>query len=179
LGNCLKKAGWARKDFVVTTKILRGGPGINDTFLSRKHVIEGTLASLKRMQLDYVDVVFAHRYDRETPIEEVCRAFNWLIDQGKAFYWATSEWTPEQIMEANMCCEKLGLAKPICDQLEYNVFVRKRIESEMVPIFEKTGYGTTVWSPLAGGYLTGKYNDGKCPEGSRYANPTWPKRIFS
>ena len=175
LGKCLKKAAWARKDYVVTTKILRSGEGVNDCFLSRKHIIEGTTASLGRLQLDYVDVVYAHRYDFETPIEETCRAFNWLINHGKAFYWATSEWTPQQIMEAFECCERLGLAKPVADQAEYNLFSRQNVEADMSSMFEKYGYGTTVWSPLAGGYLTGKYNDGKLPEGSRYADPSFPK----
>lgn len=177
MGKCLKKAGWARKDYVISTKILRCGPGVNDSFLSRKHVIEGFTASLERLQLDYADLAFAHRYDAETPIEEVCRAFNWLIDHGKAFYWATSEWSPQQIMEANECCEKHGLIKPIADQAEYNMLNRKNLEAEYVPLFTKYGYGTTIWSPLAGGYLTGKYNDGTEPPGTRYGSSPWPKGI--
>ncbi len=178
LGRCLKRAGWARKDFVVNTKILRCGPGVNDCFLSRKHIIEGVHNSLKRLQLDYVDVVFAHRYDSETPMEEVCRAFNWLIENGKAFYWATSDWSAQQIMEAFECCERHDLIRPIADQVEYNLFIRDKMENEYVPLFEKYGYGTTVWSPLAGGYLTGKYNEGKLPEGSRYTKPPWDARTF-
>ena len=160
---------------MLSTKVLRCGTGVNDSFLSRKHIIEGFTASLARLQVDYADVVFAHRYDMETPMEEVCRAFNWLIEQGKAFHWATSDWSAQEIMEANECCERLDLMKPIADQAEYNVFIRQKMEVEYVPLFEKRGYGTTIWSPLAGGYLTGKYNDGKVPVGTRYATPPWPQ----
>lgn len=168
MGKAIKRAGWARKDFVLSTKYIGCGKGVNDKFLSRKHILEGVDASLKRLQLDYMDVAFAHRYDYDTPIEEVCRAFNKVIDQGKAFYWATSEWSPAQIMEANECCERLDLIKPIVEQPEYNLFIRNKFEAGLAPIFDKCGYGTTIWSPLAGGLLTGKYNDGKDPEDSRY-----------
>ena len=168
MGKALKKAGWARKDYVLSTKYIGCGTGVNDKFLSRKHIVEGVDASLKRLQLDYMDIAFAHRFDYETPIEEVCRAFNYIIEQGKAFYWATSEWTAEQIMEANECCERLDLIKPIADQPQYNLFDRTKFEVELVPLFDKWGYGTTIWSPLAGGYLTGKYNKGDVPADSRY-----------
>ncbi len=168
MGKAIKRAGWARKDFVLSTKYFSCGKGVNDKGLSRKHILEGVDASLKRLQLDYMDIAFAHRYDYQTSIEEVCRAFNYVIDHGKAFYWATSEWTPEQVMEAFECCERHDLIKPIADQAEYNLLTRKRLEVELVPIFEKTGYGTTIWSPLAGGYLTGKYNTGDIPADSRY-----------
>ena len=168
MGKAIKRAGWARKDFVLSTKYFIVGPGMNDTFLSRKHIIEGVEASLKRLQLDYMDIAFAHVYDYETPIEEVCRAFNYIIEQGKAFYWATSNWTADQILEAYECCERLDLIKPIAEQPEYNLFVRPSVEVELVPLFEKYGYGTIVWSPLAGGLLTGKYNKGEDPEASRY-----------
>ena len=116
MGKALKRAGWARKDFVISTKIFRGGPGVNDEMLSRKHIIEGLNASLKKLQLDYVDVVFAHRPDQNTPMEETVRAFNWCIEHNLAFYWGTSMWTPQQIMEANEVCEKLHLIKPIVEQ---------------------------------------------------------------
>eukprot|EP00826_Nyctotherus_ovalis_P012220 TRINITY_DN1320_c0_g1_i14.p1 TRINITY_DN1320_c0_g1~~TRINITY_DN1320_c0_g1_i14.p1 ORF type:complete len:362 (-),score=75.39 TRINITY_DN1320_c0_g1_i14:158-1243(-) len=178
LGKCLKKAGWPRKDYVLSTKVFRIGSKPNDEMLSRKHIIEGVTASLKRLQLDYADIVFAHRYDYETPIEETCRAFNWLIEHGKAFYWGTSEWSAEQIMEAFDCCNRLGLAKPVVDQSEYSVLMRKRFEGEMAPIFEKYGYGTTTWSPLAGGYLTGKYNNKETPGGTRYAGALWDKEMI-
>ena len=169
MGKAFKRLNVPRKDIVVSTKIFSCGSGVNDTMLSRKHIIEGTLAGLKRLELDYVDVIFAHRPDPVTPIEETCRAFNWLIENGKAFYWGTSAWTPEQAMEAHLCCEKLGLIKPIVEQAEYNLIMRKEFEVDLLPIFDKLGYGTTIWSPLASGILSGKYNDGKIPADSRFA----------
>lgn len=170
LGQCIKKAGWARKDFVLSTKIYHCGNGPNDSFLSRKHIIEGVTASLSRLQLDYADILFAHRYDPATPIEETCRAFNWLIDAGRAFHWGTSEWTAEQIMEAFECCDRLGLIRPAVDQVEYSLLARHKLEVEFVPLFEKFGYGTTTWSPLAGGFLTGKYSQGSARENARYSD---------
>ena len=143
--------------------------------------MEGLKNSLKRMELDYVDVVFAHRPDYETPLEETCRAYSWLIDQGLAFYWGTSEWTAERITDAIQTCERLNLHKPICDQCQYSMLVRDKFEREFKPLYEKFKYGTTIWSPLAGGILSGKYNDGVAPEGSRYesnkfaADNIWPK----
>jgi voltage-dependent potassium channel beta subunit len=157
LGNSLKRLSPLRKDIVISTKLASIGNEQNDAMLSRKHVIEGMEASLKRLQLDYVDIVFAHRYDYETPIEEVCRAFNWLLSHGKAFYWGTSEWTGQQIMEAIECCERHNLIKPIVEQPEYSLLMRENMEVNLVPLIEKYGFGTTVWSPLAGGYLTCKY----------------------
>ena len=169
MGKAFKKLNVARKDIVVSTKFYKVGNGVNDQMLSRKHLREGMDGSLERLQLDYVDVAFAHRFDCCTPIEEVCRSFDWLINHGKAFYWATSMWTPEQIMSANICCEKYNLIKPIAEQPEYNMLVRTNFESSLASLFAKTGYGTTIWSPLASGFLTGKYNDEKIPEGSRFA----------
>jgi voltage-dependent potassium channel beta subunit len=169
MGKAFKKLGVKRKDIVVSTKFFRVGTGINDEMLSRKHLMEGIHASLKRLELDYVDVAFAHRYDPYTPIEEVCRAFDWMVNHNKAFYWATSMWTPEQIMEAMVCCEKYNLIKPIAEQAEYNILRRDNFESNLAPIFQKMGYGSTIWSPLGNGLLTGKYNDGNIPEGSRLA----------
>eukprot|EP00826_Nyctotherus_ovalis_P012223 TRINITY_DN1320_c0_g1_i7.p1 TRINITY_DN1320_c0_g1~~TRINITY_DN1320_c0_g1_i7.p1 ORF type:complete len:323 (-),score=57.46 TRINITY_DN1320_c0_g1_i7:209-1177(-) len=178
LGKCLKKTKWPRKDFVLSTKLFASGSKPNDGYLSRKHIIEGATASLSRLDLDYADIIFAHRYDPFTPIEEVCRTFNWLIDKGKAFYWATSEWTAEQVMEAFNCCDRLGLVRPIADQIEYNVFAREKFEVNFAPLYEKYGYGTTVWSPLGGGYLTGKYNDKAFPKGARYTEKPWPKIVM-
>jgi len=162
---------------VVSTKIFFGDKGfdadggfkadvgINGKGLSRKHLIEGTTASLKRLQLDYVDVLFCHRYDYETPLEETCRAFHSLIEDGKAFYWGTSEWSATQIASAIGICDKLNLHKPIVEQPQYNMFHRERFEVEYAPIFEKYGYGTTVWSPLAAGLLTGRYLSDEKDEG--------------
>ena len=117
MGKAFKRLNVPRKDIVVSTKFYRCGKGENDWMLSRKHLAEGMEASLKRLKLDYVDVAFAHCYDHVAPMEEICRGFNWLIENGKAFYWGTSKWTSEQIMEANMCCERLGLIKPIVEQI--------------------------------------------------------------
>jgi aryl-alcohol dehydrogenase-like predicted oxidoreductase len=162
-----------RHHLVISTKIYFGTKaGIPNTIgLSRKHVIEGLKNSLKRLDLDYVDVVFCHRPDYDTPMEETCRAFDWLIRRGYAFYWGTSEWTAADIAEAHMVCEKYGLVKPIVEQPEYNLFIREKMEFGYRHLFEDKKLGTTVWSPLASGFLTGKYNDG-IPEDSRFAkNP--------
>jgi len=174
MGEAIKALNVPREDLVISTKIFfgtveEGKSKINRTGTSRKHVIEGLTASLKRLQLDYVDVVLSHRYDHETPIEETCRAFNHVIEKGMAFYWGTSEWSAEQITSAMGVCEKLGLIKPITEQPQYNMLVREKLESEFVPLFEEYKLGTTVWSPLAGGLLTGKYND-EVPKESRVAN---------
>jgi len=166
LGNAFKKLAPRREDLVVSTKIFRSGMGVNDAFLSRKHIIEGLNNSLKRLQLDYVDVVFCHRFDCSTPLEETCRAMNWLINQGKAFYWGTSEWSASEIGEAHVVCEKLGLIKPIVEQCQYNMLVREKMENEFVHLFKTTKLGTTVWSPLFSGVLTGKYIN-ETPKGSR------------
>ena len=115
---------------------VENGVGVNDRSLSRKHIIEGMRGSLNRLQLTYVDIVFAHRYDEGVPIEEVVRAFDWLIRKGKAFYWGTSMWTPAQIMEANECCEKLGLMKPVVEQSEYSMLKRDNMENMLPFIFE-------------------------------------------
>lgn len=163
-----------RSHFVLTTKIFFGtSRGVsrkrwvaNQRGLSRKHIIEGTLASLARLQVDYVDVVFAHRPDDHTPMEEIVRGFNYLIDHGLAFYWCTSEWSAQQIRHAINVAERLRLVAPICEQPQYNMLHRHRMEVEYVPLFQDTGMGTTIWSALSSGILTGKYNDG-IPEGSR------------
>ena len=128
MGNVLKKGGWKRSDLVISTKIFWGGRGPNDTGLSRKHVIEGTLASLERMQLDYVDLLFCHRPDIRTPIEETVRAMNYLIDQGKVFYWGTSEWSADKIMEAWAVARREHLIPPLMEQPHYNMFTRERVE---------------------------------------------------
>lgn len=167
-GKALKALNVPREDLVISTKIFFGSKTgqINRVGCSRKHIIEGTLASLKRLQLDYVDVIFCHRYDEETPIEETVRAMNWLITNNKAFYWGTSEWTSEQIRKAFEVCEKLGLAKPVVEQPQYNMLVRDNFEKNLHTLFEEYKLGTTIWSPLAGGILTGKYRDG-IPKDSR------------
>jgi len=143
-----------------------GRKGPNDTGLSRKHIIEGLNESLERLQLDYVDIVFAHRADTTVPMVEVVRAFNHVINQGKAHYWATSEWSAVQIEEAFHVADQYGLIPPIADQCQYNALNHTRFEVEYKPLFDKYKYGTTVFGALASGLLSGKYNDG-IPEGSR------------
>jgi voltage-dependent potassium channel beta subunit len=166
MGNVIKKAGWKRSDLVISTKIFWGGKGPNKTGLSRKHIIEGANASLARLQLDYVDLIFCHRPDRFTPIEETVRAMNYLIDQGKAFYWGTSEWSAQNITEAYGIARREHLIPPLMEQPQYNMFHRERVESEYIRLYREIGLGTTIWSPLASGLLTGKYNQG-IPEGTR------------
>ncbi len=158
MGAVIKRAGWKRSDLVISTKIFWGGQGPNDRGLSRKHIVEGIDASLARLQLDYVDLVFAHRADFHTPMEETVRAFNHLIDQGKAFYWGTSEWSATEIMEAHAIARREHLIPPLMEQPQYHMFHRQRFEVEYAPLYEEFGYGTTIWSPLASGLLTGKYN---------------------
>ncbi|KAK7051461.1 hypothetical protein VNI00_004435 [Paramarasmius palmivorus] len=168
MGRVIKELGLRRSDLVITTKLfwgVRSGP--NAGGLSRKHIIEGTQESLARLQLDYVDVIFAHRCDVNVPMEEIVRAFNYVIDKGWAFYWATSEWTAQQIEEAFHIAAKLGLQGPIAEQCQHHMFHRERPEKEYAPLYKKYGLGTTVWSALASGLLTGKYNDG-IPSGSRF-----------
>jgi voltage-dependent potassium channel beta subunit len=168
MGKVLKRAGWKRSDLVLSTKIYWGGQGPNDRGLSRKHVIEGTEAALKRLQTDYVDLVFCHRPDRTTPIEETVRAMNYLIDQGMAFYWGTSEWTAEEIREAHEVARREHLIGPTMEQPQYNMLHRERVEREYARLYDAFGLGLTVWSPLASGILTGKYDDG-LQEGTRFS----------
>ena len=182
LGRCIKRLNCPREDLVISTKLYYKDldflhPKPNRTGLSRKHIIEGIKASLKRLQLDYVDVLFCHRPDLETPLEETCRAMDWIVRQGWAFYWGTSEWAPERIMEAYGICDKLGLVRPVVEQAQYNMLVRERLEVEYGNLFEKYGMGTTIWSPLAGGMLTGKYNEG-IPQDSRIGEHSHVKGSF-
>jgi voltage-dependent potassium channel beta subunit len=167
MGKALKELGWQRKDYLISTKIFWGGDGPNDRGLSYKHIIEGVNNALKRLQLDYVDFVFAHRPDPDTPIEESVFAFNQVIRQGKAFYWGTSEWSAAEIMRATDFARRNSLRPPSMEQPQYNMFHRQRFEEEYAPLYKELGYGTTTWSPLYGGLFTGKYNEGNIPEGSR------------
>ena len=168
LGKALKALNVPREKIVVSTKIFKGGPDPNDGFESRKHIIEGVKLSLKRLQLDYVDVVFCHRYDRATPLEETCRAMNFVIEKGWAFYWGTSEWNADQIERAIKICEKLNLIPPIVEQCQYSMLERKKVDDEYRDLFKLYKLGTTIWSPLKGGILTGKYLN-EIPEGTRLA----------
>lgn len=166
-----------REELVVSTKIFWGGSGVNQTGLSRKHLMEGTKNSLRRLELDYVDLLFCHRPDPDTPIEETVLAMNDLVRAGYAFYWGTSEWSADELEEAHRIAAEYKVIGPTMEQPQYNMLWRTRFEKEYAPIFEKYGMGTTIWSPLASGLLTGKYNDG-IPEGSRLANQKWLKDSF-
>lgn len=170
MGKVFKKLGWRREGIVVSTKIFWGGEGPNDTGLSHKHIIEGVNNALRRLQMDYVDLVFCHRPDPNTPIEETVRAMDIVIKQGKAFYWGTSEWSAAEILRADGIARQYGLTPPSMEQPQYNMLVRERFEREYKPLYRELGYGTTIWSPLASGVLSGKYVDG-IPAGSRVALP--------
>ena len=175
MGEVLRKAGWRRSDLVISTKIFWGGRpgpdgkvvyGVNDRGLSRKHIIEGTDAALLRLGLDYVDLIFCHRPDVDTPIEETVWAMNQVLQQGKALYWGTSDWSAEHIRRAYDFARREHLIPPLMEQPQYNMFHRQRVEVEYAPLYDEIGLGTTIWSPLASGILTGKYNDG-IPAGAR------------
>lgn len=165
MGNVLKKTGWRREGLVISTKVFWGGEGPNDKGLSHKHIIEGVNAALKRLQVDYVDLAFCHRPDPETPIEETVRAMDILVRQGKVFYWGTSEWSAADIMRAHGIAMEHGLTPPRMEQPQYNMVSRRRVELELLPVYRELGYGTTTWSPLASGLLTGKYSDAPASSG--------------
>lgn len=171
MGRVIKRTGWKRSDLVIATKLFWGGDGPNDSGLSRKHIVEGLLASLARLQVDYVDLVFCHRPDLHTPIEETVRAMSHVVDRGLAFYWGTSEWSAEQIREAHAVARREHLVPPTMEQPQYNMFHRERVEREYAALYRDAGLGTTIWSPLASGLLTGKYNAGTVPEGARAGLP--------
>jgi voltage-dependent potassium channel beta subunit len=166
MGNVFKKLGWRRDDLVVSSKVFWGGDGPNAKGLSRKHIYEACRNSLKRLQLDYLDLFFCHRPDANTPIEETVRAMDDLIHQGKILYWGTSEWNAADIMRAHALARELGLTPPQMEQPQYNMIHRERVEQEYSPLYREIGLGTTIWSPLASGLLSGKYAKGT-PPGSR------------
>ena len=172
MGEVLRRAGWRRSDLVISTKIFWGGEGPNDRGLSVKHLVEGTEASLRRLGLDYVDLLFCHRPDVHTPIEETVWAMDRLCREGKALYWGTSEWSADQIRQAHAVARREHLRPPQMEQPQYNMFHRHRVEVEYAPLYDELGLGTTIWSPLASGLLTGKYDDG-VPEGSRLSLPAY------
>jgi len=170
MGNVLKKMGWPRESYVVSSKVFWGGEGPNDRGLSRKHIYEACRRSLKRLQLDYLDLFFCHRPDPTTPIEETVRAMDDLIHQGLVLYWGTSEWSAADIMHAHGIAREQHLTPPQMEQPQYNMLHRERVEKEYVPLYREIGLGTTIWSPLASGLLTGKYNKGM-PQGTRASLP--------
>jgi len=179
MGNIIKKTGWRRSDLIISTKIFWGGSGVNDRGLSRKHISEGTAASLSRLQMDYVDLIFCHRPDVETPIEETVWAMNRVLSQGQALYWGTSEWSAREVAEACHIARREHLVPPVMEQPQYNMFHRERVEREYAPLYRDFGLGTTIWSPLAGGLLAGKYNAG-IPKGTRVtlAGYEWLKERY-
>ena len=166
MGKILKKTGWSRDTYILSSKVFWGGEKPTQIGLSRKHITDGCHAALKRLQVEYIDLFFCHRPDPETPIEETVRAMDVLIQQGKVLYWGTSEWEAEQITEAYEIAEKFNLTPPTMEQPEYNLFNRVKIEKDYLPLYKEYGLGTTIWSPLASGLLTGKYNHG-FPSNSR------------
>jgi voltage-dependent potassium channel beta subunit len=161
MGEILKKNAWTRSSYCLSSKVYfgfeEGKP--NQTGLSRKHIIEGCHAALKRLQVDYLDLFFCHRPDKNTPIEETVWAMNTLIQQGKILYWGTSEWANDEIMAAHVFAERHHLIGPTMEQPQYNMFERTKIEKDFLLLFRDFGMGTTIWSPLASGLLTGKYNN--------------------
>ncbi len=162
MGLALKKLGWRRSSYIISTKFFWG---LNDSVnekntLNRKHLLEAMDGSLKRLDMEYVDLVFCHRADPTTPIEETVWAMHNIIERGKALYWGTSEWPAADIVAAIEIAERHHLHKPVMEQPQYNMLTRERFEKEYARLFKDYGYGSTIWSPLASGLLTGKYNDG-------------------
>jgi voltage-dependent potassium channel beta subunit len=170
MGSALKKLGWRRESYIVSTKFFWGlneGPNEKNT-LNRKYLMQAIDASLRRLQLDHVDLVFCHRPDPDTPIEETVWAMHDMVRAGKAHYWGTSEWSAAEIMAAWQIAERHHLAKPVMEQPQYNLLHRQRVEKEYARLYRDIGLGTTIWSPLASGLLSGKYNHG-IPTDSRAA----------
>jgi voltage-dependent potassium channel beta subunit len=171
MGRVLKKKNWDRTSYVLSSKVFFGSrknSKPNQTGLSRKHVVEACHEALTRLQTDYLDLYFCHRPDVDTPIQEVVWTMHNLIQQGKVLYWGTSQWSGAEIMEAHRVAQEYKLIGPVMEQPQYNMFERYKMEMDYVPVFKNVGLGTTIWSPLAAGFLTGKYNDG-IPEDSRLA----------
>ncbi len=168
MGDVLQKMGWRRSSYIVSTKFFWGlhdGPNEKNT-LNRKYLMQAIDASLERLHLDHVDLVFCHRADPDTPIEETVHAMHDMIASGKVLYWGTSEWSAAEIMAAWQIADRHHLHKPVMEQPQYNLLHRERVETEYARLYRDIGLGTTTWSPLASGLLTGKYNDG-IPPGSR------------
>ncbi len=177
MGDALQKLQWGRDTFIVSSKVFWGGSKPTQRGLSRKHVFDACHAALKRLKVGYLDLYFCHRPDVDTPIEETVRAMHDLVQQGKILYWGTSQWTAQQITEAWSVAKDLKITPPTMEQPEYNFFERNKIEGEFLPLYDLVGLGTTIWSPLASGILTGKYNKG-IPDDSRLNLPgyEWLKK---
>ena len=172
MGSALKELGLQRDTYTVSSKVFFGGQLVTQRGLNAKHIRDGCDAALKRLKLDYLDLFFCHRPDFHTPVEETVRAMDVLVKQGKILYWGTSEWPADRIREAYLIAYKYGLTPPSMEQPEYNMFNRMKMEKEYLGLFDSEGMGTTIWSPLASGVLTGKYNNG-IPDGSRMSLPDY------
>ena len=179
MGAAIAELGWSRDSYVVSSKVFWGGDRPTQRGLSMKHVTEACHAALRRLQVDHLDLYFCHRPDAETPIEETVRAMDALVRQGKVLYWGTSEWSAQAITEAQAVAREWRMVPPTMEQPQYNLFERQKVEGDYLPLYETYGLGTTIWSPLASGLLTGKYNDG-VPEGSRMTLPgyEWLKEML-
>ncbi|GAB4251532.1 MAG: aldo/keto reductase [Vicingaceae bacterium] len=172
MGKILKKMKWERDSYIISSKVFFGKNGLIDSKptqkgLHRKHVVEACHQALKRLQVDYLDLYFCHRPDKETPIAETVWTMHQLIQQGKVLYWGTSEWSAQEIMEAHMIAKQHHLIGPTMEQPQYNMLHREKVEVEFAQIYKTVGLGTTIWSPLASGVLTGKYNTSKTPKNTR------------
>lgn len=169
MGRIFNKMQWERSSYLVSSKVYFGDGGRkpNQTGLSRKHIMEACEAAMKRLQVDYLDLFFCHRPDKNTPIEETVWAMNHLLQQGKILYWGTSEWSAQEITEAHAAAARYGLIGPSMEQPQYNMLHRKRFEVEYDKLYKNFGMGTTIWSPLASGILSGKYNEGIPEEKTR------------
>ncbi|GAB5491052.1 MAG: aldo/keto reductase [Phototrophicaceae bacterium] len=171
MGEVFKRTGWRRDSYIVSSKVFGGAvdnPKPTQRGLSRKHIFDACYQAMERLNVDYLDLYFCHRPDREVPMEEVVRAMTDLINQGKVMYWGTSEFTAQELMEAHSVARQYNLIPPTMEQPQYNMFHRERFEVEYNRLYSEIGLGTTIWSPLASGVLTGKYNDG-IPDDSRMA----------
>ena len=171
MGRVLKQKKWDRTSYVLSSKVFFGcrrDNKPNQIGLSRKHVFEACHEALQRLQVDYLDLYFCHRPDPNVPIEEVVWTMHNLIQQGKVLYWGTSQWSGAEIMEAHRVAQQYGLIGPVVEQPQYNLFERFKVEQDYAPVYRNVGLGTTIWSPLAAGFLTGKYLEG-IPEDSRLA----------
>jgi voltage-dependent potassium channel beta subunit len=179
MGQAIAELGWSRDSYVVSSKVFWGGAKPTQRGLSAKHVTEACHAALRRLRVEHLDLYFCHRPDIDTPIEETVRAMHNLIVQGKVLYWGTSEWSAQQITEAHVMAARHGLTAPVMEQPQYNLFVRDKVEGDYAALYDTFGLGTTIWSPLASGLLTGKYNDGM-PNDARATLPgyEWLREMF-
>ncbi len=183
MGDAIAELGWARHEYVISTKIFwgihKGVPNMENT-LNRKYLLQAIDGSLERLGLDFVDLLFCHRPDASTPIEETVWAMSDIVSSGKALYWGTSEWSADEIRAAWDIADRRNLHKPVMEQPQYNLFETKKVEKEYARLYEDIGLGLTTWSPLASGLLSGKYVDG-IPEGSRASLPgyEWLKGLLT